>query len=109
LPPLLFIYLILFIMAQILAENTTEILKTYLSDVLESYQLNARTCAYKLEFTFGEQIHKAIDGFIQFAKENDFDSHDIKATLCHDLGGGLNHDKLMMPRVSEYGVYSINL
>lgn len=89
--------------------NTTEILITYIGDVLKRNDLNARFCAYNLEFTFGEEIHKAIDGFINFAKENDFDSHQISATLCHDLGGGLNHDKLMMPRVSEYGVYSINL
>lgn len=90
------------------AHNTADILETYINDILKSHELDAKFCAYKLEFTFGKKIHKMIDGFIRFAEQNEIDAHQIKATLCHDLGGGLNHDKLMMPRVSEYGKHSLN-
>ena len=59
-----------------------------------------------LEFTFGEKIHKQIHGFINFAKNEKIEQHDIRFTLVHDLRGALRKDNLMMPRVSDYADYS---
>lgn len=91
-----------------LSQNTADLLKEYLLDVLKRNKLNARFCAYSLEYTFGVEIHKQIDGFIAFATEptNGLGADDIRATLCHDLGGALNQDTLMLPRVSEYSQFS---
>jgi hypothetical protein len=86
--------------------TTANHLTNYIPDVLEAYKLDAMYCAHSLEFTFGEKIHKQIDGFIRFAKDQGLEEHDIKATLCHDIGGGLNNDKMMLPRVSDYGSYT---
>ena len=88
------------------AKLTAQHLSAYIPDVLESYELDPAYCAYSLEFTFGKDIHKKIDGFIRFAKDYGLEDHDIKATLCHDISGGLNNDKMMLPRVSEYGDYT---
>ena len=88
--------------------NTADILETYINDILKGNDLDSKLCSKKLEFTFGKKIHQMIDGFIRFAEQNDVELHDIKATLVHDLSGGLNHDKMMLPRVSEYGKYSLN-
>ena len=90
----------------ILAENTAKHLSNYIGDILEQNELDAKFCAYMLEFVFGEKIHKNIDGFINFAKDENIEQHQIKVALAHDLGGALNRDKLMLPRVSEYGTYS---
>lgn len=90
------------------AGKTAEYLVEYLGEVLVSNEIDPLFASYAMEHTFGEGIHKAIDGFIKFASEpdNDIDADGIRFTLAHDMVGGLNQDKLMMPRVSEYGKYS---
>jgi hypothetical protein len=88
------------------AENTANHLTNYIGDILKSNELDAKFCAYMLEFIFGEKIHKQIDGFINFAKDENIEQHEIQFALAHDLGGALRSDKLMLPRVSEYADYS---
>lgn len=88
-------------------------IRVYLKDQLEVRELNSDDCAYQLKLVFGEQIFKDIDGFIEFSLreiggERQVSDSDIQITLAHDLGGALRHDELMMPRVSDYGQYSIN-
>jgi hypothetical protein len=80
----------------------------YIGDILLLSDNCATNCARKMEKVFGEEIHTKIDGFIEFAKSNDIDDHDIKATLLHDLSGGLCGDKWMIPRVDAYGDFSNN-
>jgi hypothetical protein len=86
-------------------QGTTKHLSVRIPEILEGYGLDPVYCSYMLERTFGEKIHKQIDGFIKFAEDNDLSIHDIKATLCHDLNGGLNKDDMMLPRVTEYADY----
>jgi hypothetical protein len=87
-------------------EKTANHLTNYIGDILTSNELDAKFCAYMLEFTFGEKIHKQIDGFINFAKDEKIEQHEIRFALAHDLGGALRKDSLMMPRVSDYADYS---
>lgn len=93
------------------AKTTTEHLKKYIGEILDDSNVDAKFAAYCLEKTFGEDIHKKIDGFISYVLEfpNRFNNEvdmAIATTLCHDVSGGINHDKLMMPRVSDYAEYS---
>jgi hypothetical protein len=88
------------------AEITANHLTNFIGDTLKSNELDANYCAYSLEFVFGEKIHKQIDGFINFAKNENIEQQEIQFTLIHDLGGALRKDKLMLPRVSEYADYS---
>jgi hypothetical protein len=87
------------------AETTAVHLEKYIGTILKENNLVAKFCAYVMEATFGSKIHDQVHGFITFAQdpENGLTEHDIQATLCHDLSGGLNRDKMMLPRVSEYG------
>lgn len=84
------------------AKRTAKHLSENIGAALSFRKLDPLYCAYALEFTFGEEIHNQINGFIKFCKENNTHSTKIESTLCHDLGGALNHDKLMLPRVSCY-------
>ena len=86
--------------------KTAEHLNNHIKDVLDDYNLDAKFCAYSLEFTFGKEIHRQIDGFIRFAEIEGFDKFQIASALCHDLGGGIRNDRMMLPRVSDYGQYS---
>ena len=88
------------------AETTSVHLSNYIGEVLKTNQLDAKFCAYCLEANFGNEIHKMINGFINFSKENNISNDDIMVTLCHDLGGALRQDQMMMPRVSEYSRHS---
>jgi len=79
----------------------------------EVRELDAYDCAYQLQLVFGQEVLKDIDGFIEFSLriiggERQVSDSDIQYTLAHDLGGALRYDELMMPRVSDYGQYSIN-
>jgi hypothetical protein len=87
-------------------ENTAKILKKFIGDILNDNDLDSILCANMLEITFGEEIHKQIDGFIIFCEQEGVDDFEIKHTLLHDLGGALNNDKLMLPRVTMYADYS---
>ena len=91
--------------------TTVNILDKYVSHILKEYDLKAVFVAMDMETTFGKEIHKQIDGFIQYALgNNEFEhrlsTHEIKTTLIHDLVGGIKKDKLMLPRVSGYDKYS---
>ncbi len=94
------------------ARTTSNILTKYINDILELHKLHSGYASYMLEFIFGEEIHTNISGFINFmeSKENNDNpsttKHNIRTTLIHDLAGALNGDKLMLPRVSEYGKYA---
>lgn len=90
------------------AQTTATHLLEYIPQQLADNGLNAKFVAYAMENTFGDTIHKNIDGFIAFAldEDNRLDIHDIRATLCHDVGGGVNQDTMMLPRVSDYGQFS---
>ena len=88
-------------------KNTTTILTQYLGKELRSNELDAEYVSFLLEYVFGEGIHANIDGFIEFAKtDDDIFEGNIKGTLAHDVRGALSNDKLMIPRVSEYGKFS---
>jgi hypothetical protein len=93
-------------MKDISAKTTAIHLSTFIGDILKRNSLDAKFCAYCMESVFGNEIHKMIDGFINFSKDNNLDMDDIKSTLCHDLGGALSQDKFMLPRVSDYAQYS---
>jgi len=88
-------------------------IRVYLKDQLEVRELDAYDCAYQLQLVFGQEVLKDIDGFVEFSLriiggERQVSDSDIQYTLAHDLGGALRYDELMMPRVSDYGQYSIN-
>ena len=83
-------------------KETTEILKKYIGDMLEKYEINIAHAVFSLEYTFGAKIHSNIQNFIEFAKENNINDDDIAITLAHDVGGALRNDTLMLPRVSGY-------
>jgi len=89
------------------ATTTEEHINTYLQMELMTHGLLSKYVSYMLEFNFGEDIHKQIDGFIHFAKsDSNIDEMAIKNTLMHDIGGAMRNDKLMLPRVSAYGKFS---
>ena len=94
------------------ARTTSEILTKYINDILEVNKIHSGYASYMLEFIFGEEIHTNILGFINFMESEKNKSnptttkHDIRTTLVHDLAGALKGDKLMLPRVSEYGKYA---
>tara|TARA_R100000988_G_C3833748_1_gene87435 strand:+ start:121 stop:429 length:309 start_codon:yes stop_codon:yes gene_type:complete len=96
------------------AQSTSEHLNNHIHDQLTKNGLDALYLAYKMEFTFGEDIHSKVAGFVKFMnqeikdnpKSKDTFIHAIKATLLHDVGGALNNDKLMIPRVDAYGEYA---
>ena len=81
-------------------------LETNIGDELKKCNATSNKCVVMLEYTFGAKVFDQIDGFIKYAKEHNFSDFQIKTTLLHDVGGALNRDKLMLPRVSEYGKYS---
>jgi hypothetical protein len=86
------------------AETTATHLSKFIGDILKSNKLDAKYCAYMLEFVFGKKIHKQVDGFITFAEnpKNKVEDYEIAATLVHDLSGALQREEFMIPRVSEY-------
>ena len=90
------------------ASTTTELLNKYLGEQLKSYSIDPKFGAYAMENTFGEKIHAQVEGLCKFAEEGGFNGGKDNAksiiivTLSHDLGGGLNNDKLMLPRVDGY-------
>ena len=67
--------------------TTAKHLSERIPEILKSYGLNPTYCSLVLERTFGEKIHKQIDGFIRFSEDNDLEEDAIKSTLCHDLRG----------------------
>ena len=85
---------------------TKQHLENYLGDELKRCNQDIFLSVCMLEHTFGYNIFRQIDGFINFAKENNLSEFQIKTTLLHDVGGALNSDTLMLPRVSDYGKYS---
>jgi hypothetical protein len=96
--------------------TTTELLNKYLGEQLKAHSIDPKFGAYAMENTFGEKIHAQVEGFCKFAEESGFFilplrlNNDgkkevknlIKIILSHDLVGGLNNDKLMLPRVDGY-------
>jgi hypothetical protein len=44
-------------------------------------------------------------GYITWAKQNNIDDIDIRATLMHDIGGLMRKDEHFLPRVSGYDKY----
>ena len=85
---------------------TKENLENYIGDEIKRCNQDIFRSVCMLEHTFGYNIYRQIDGFINFAKANNISEFQIKTTLLHDLGGALNSDTLMLPRVSEYGDHS---
>ena len=81
---------------------TSKTLITYLGDILKEREIDPFSSSLKLEEVFGKEIHLQIDGFINFAKENDLRDTDIRTTLAHDLIGAFGNDTMMLPRVSGY-------
>ena len=81
-------------------------LEEYIGDILKEKNLDTIKCISMLSVVFGKKVLRDIDGFVVFAKENNLSAHDIRCGLVHDLGGAMRMDKLMLPRVSEYGKYS---
>ena len=93
------------------ATTTAKWLENYIGDIMKERGLVPKFASYCMENQFGEKIHAQVDGFCKYAQGlNEYDDTiedmDIQVTLCHDLGGALNQDKMMLPRVSEYGKYS---
>jgi hypothetical protein len=41
-------------------------------------------------------------GYIKWAKKNNLDKLDIRATISHDIGGLMRKDDCFLPRVSGY-------
>lgn len=88
------------------AESTSIILEKYIDEVLKNNELDSKYVAYNLEFTFGQLIHRDIYGFVNYMVSENENPEDIAITLVHDVTGALNHDTLMIPRVSSYGEYA---
>lgn len=84
------------------AVDTAGILEHYLSDISG---VDWTFSAYAMEKTFGADIHKDVAGFMRYGLDNDLPKHNIQMNLAHDMMGGLNRDKLMLPRVTGYGKY----
>lgn len=93
------------------AKTTAKWLVKYLSTQLTQHKLDADYCAYSMEHTFGEGIHAMVDGFCRQAESGKLDIDEtskddrinfIGITLAHDMCGGLQNDKLMLPRVTGY-------
>ena len=82
--------------------ETSKTLITYLGDTLKESAIDPFSSSIKLEEVFGKEIHLQIDGYINFAKENDIGVTNIRKTLAHDLMGAFGNDTMMLPRVSEY-------
>ena len=98
---------------QMMQNIIAKYLRVYMKDMLEVRELDPHACAYQLQLVFGEKILRDIDGFIEFSLreiggERQVSDSDIQVTLAHDLGGALRYDTKMLPRVSDYGQYSIN-
>jgi len=81
-------------------------LEEYLGDILKEKNLDPIKCVSILSVVFGKKVLRDIDGFIVFAKNHNLDRTDIRSCLAHDLGGAMRMDKLMLPKVSDYGQYS---
>ena len=81
-------------------------LNEHIGDELKRCNTSSNQCVIMLEYTFGREVFYQIDGFINFAKEHNFSEFQLQSTLIHDIGGALNKDTLMLPRVSDYAQYS---
>ena len=95
-----------------LPETSTYIrehLEQWISEELKENEISMDDALRALHRTFGEDIYYQIDGFIQFIETNPdmVSDEEIKVTLLHDITGAMREDKLMLPRVSDYGEYSI--
>lgn len=91
------------------ADYTREHLEQWIGEEIKANDIKMEDILFALFATFGEEIHEQIDGFIQYAESypDIISEEQIKHTLLHDVGGALRNDKLMLPRVSDYGEYSI--
>lgn len=83
------------------AKTTSKHLSEYLGDLLKEKEIDSMYAAYSMEYTFGVKIHNDVDKYIKESKDNNTERSTIRLTLVHDMVGGINNDKRMLPRVSR--------